>query len=114
MPLYEYVCRSCGEELERLQKISDPPLSDCPACGQPQLVKKVSAAAFRLKGGGWYETDFKQGKRRNVIGDSSSETKKETKSSDGDGAKKGESKAKESSGSSASASKSAGDKAAAG
>jgi len=61
MPFYEYRCESCGHELEKMQKISDPPLTDCPACGQPALKKLISAAGFRLKGGGWYETDFKKG-----------------------------------------------------
>ena len=69
MPIYEYVCRACGEGLERLQRLSDAPLTDCPACGEAQLIKKVSAAAFRLKGGGWYETDFKSGDKRNLAGD---------------------------------------------
>ena len=59
MPIYEYQCQSCGHELEKLQKISDAPLTDCPACDTDQLVKKISAAGFRLKGTGWYETDFK-------------------------------------------------------
>ena len=59
MPIYEYACRSCGHELEELQKISEKPLVKCPSCGNKSLVKKVSAAGFRLKGGGWYETDFK-------------------------------------------------------
>jgi putative FmdB family regulatory protein len=66
MPIYEYRCEACGHELEQMQKISDPPLTECPACGQPQLRKKISAAAFRLKGGGWYETDFKQDKKKNL------------------------------------------------
>jgi len=66
MPIYEYQCQSCGEEIEVLQKLSDSPLVDCPACGQPALRKKVSAAAFRLKGGGWYETDFKTGNKKNL------------------------------------------------
>ncbi|HEX7026373.1 MAG TPA: zinc ribbon domain-containing protein [Gammaproteobacteria bacterium] len=66
MPFYEYQCQACGEHLETLQKISDPPLQDCPACGKPQLKKLVSAAGFRLKGGGWYETDFKSDKKRNL------------------------------------------------
>ncbi len=70
MPIYEYRCRECGHELEALQKLSDDPLTACPACEQPALQKKVSAAGFRLKGGGWYETDFKQGNKRNVAGDS--------------------------------------------
>lgn len=59
MPIYEYQCQDCGHELEKLQKMSDDPIKDCPACGKPQLIKKVSAAGFRLKGTGWYETDFK-------------------------------------------------------
>ena len=71
MPIYEYACRSCGHEFETLQKISEPPLVDCPACGAAELRKKVSAARFRLKGGGWYETDFKSGDKKNVVGDGS-------------------------------------------
>ena len=66
MPIYEYQCEACGHYLETLQKISDPPLTDCHKCGKPALKKLVSAAAFRLKGGGWYETDFKTGDKRNV------------------------------------------------
>ena len=59
MPIYEYRCTACGHELEALQKLSDKPLKDCPACGRKQLSKLVSAAGFRLKGSGWYATDFK-------------------------------------------------------
>jgi putative FmdB family regulatory protein len=70
MPIYEYQCQACQEELEVLRKISDEPLVDCPACGKPALKKKVSAAAFRLKGGGWYETDFKTGDKKNLAGGS--------------------------------------------
>ncbi|MEA3242435.1 MAG: zinc ribbon domain-containing protein [Pseudomonadota bacterium] len=66
MPIYEYRCTGCGYEMDKLQKISDAPLTDCPACGRPALQKLVSAAGFRLKGGGWYETDFKSGKKKNV------------------------------------------------
>jgi putative FmdB family regulatory protein len=66
MPIYEYRCAECGHELEKLQKINDAPLVDCPACGKPALHKLVSAAGFRLKGGGWYETDFKSGKKKNI------------------------------------------------
>jgi putative FmdB family regulatory protein len=66
MPIYEYQCEACGHRLEKLQKISDEPLQHCPACGAPKLTKLVSAAAFRLKGAGWYETDFKTGKKKNV------------------------------------------------
>lgn len=66
MPFYEYRCQDCGHELEAMQKMSDQPLTDCPACGKSQLVKLMSAAGFRLKGGGWYETDFKSGSKKNV------------------------------------------------
>jgi len=68
MPIYEYQCRACGRETEALQKLSDEPLVECPHCGEPALKKKVSAAAFRLKGGGWYETDFKTGDKKNLAG----------------------------------------------
>jgi len=67
MPIYEYRCQQCGHELEKIQKMSDAPLSECPSCGQASLKKLVSAAAFRLKGGGWYETDFKSGSRKNLV-----------------------------------------------
>ena len=66
MPIYEYQCTECGHGLEKLQKISDPALTECPACGRTTLQKRVSAAGFRLKGGGWYETDFKAKNQRNV------------------------------------------------
>lgn len=59
MPIYEYRCSDCGHELEAMQKMSDPALTDCPECNQPKLEKLISAAGFQLKGGGWYETDFK-------------------------------------------------------
>ncbi len=59
MPLYEYECGACGHRLEALQKISDDPLVYCPECNEARLKKLISAAAFRLKGTGWYETDFK-------------------------------------------------------
>lgn len=59
MPIYEYQCEACGHQLEKLQKISDPRLTDCPECGEPALKKLISRAGFRLKGSGWYETDFK-------------------------------------------------------
>ncbi len=79
MPIYEYQCQACGHEYEALQKMSDSPLVDCPACAKPELKKKVSAAGFRLKGGGWYETDFKSGNKRNVSSDNKSSTKSDTK-----------------------------------
>jgi len=66
MPIYEYGCTDCGFELEKLQKLNDPPLLDCPACNKAALRKKVSAAGFRLKGSGWYETDFKKGNKKNI------------------------------------------------
>ena len=69
MPIYEYQCSECHYELEALRKISDPPLTECPACGKSALVKKISAVAFRLAGTGWYETDFKKGDKRNLAGD---------------------------------------------
>ncbi|MCG6968687.1 MAG: zinc ribbon domain-containing protein [Gammaproteobacteria bacterium] len=82
MPIYEYECGSCGHRLEAIQKISDEPLKECPSCHKPELKKLISAAAFRLKGGGWYETDFKSGKKKNVVesGKSESGAKKDSKS----------------------------------
>ena len=59
MPIYEYRCSDCGHQLEALQKLSESPLTDCPACGKAGLSKLVSAAGFQLKGSGWYATDFK-------------------------------------------------------
>lgn len=81
MPIYEYQCQSCGHEFEALQKISDPLLTDCPECQKATLKKKVTAAAFRLKGGGWYETDFKKAGQKNVAGEKSSDDK--SKSAEG-------------------------------
>lgn len=63
MPIYEYTCSECGHELEALQKMSDDPLTTCPECAKEALVKQISAAAFQLKGSGWYETDFKNKKK---------------------------------------------------
>jgi putative FmdB family regulatory protein len=81
MPFYEYECRSCGVQTEVLQKISDKPLRKCEACGKSALVKLVSAPIFRLKGGGWYETDFKseQDRKRNLAGDGEEKPKSESK-----------------------------------
>ena len=81
MPIYEYRCGACGHELEVLQKLSEPPLSDCPECHQSALTKLVSAAGFQLKGSGWYATDFKgSGKpaRKNGDGATKSEAKSES------------------------------------
>ncbi|WP_249975636.1 FmdB family zinc ribbon protein [Vreelandella olivaria] len=66
MPIYEYECKACGHRMEKLQKISADPLKDCPACQQEGLERLVSAAGFRLAGGGWYETDFKTGSKKNL------------------------------------------------
>ena len=81
MPFYEYQCSACGEQTEVMQKISDKPLRKCPECGKNTLVKLISAPVFRLKGSGWYETDFKSenDKKRNLAGD---ESAGESKSSD--------------------------------
>lgn len=88
MPIYEYRCQSCGHELEKLQKLSDPPLVDCPDCQKPELKKQISAAGFRLKGSGWYETDFKKDRKRNIAGESDGDKKKD---GSGDSASKKES-----------------------
>ncbi len=72
MPIYEYACKACGYRHEALQKMSDDALTDCPECGKPALKKLVSAAGFRLKGSGWYETDFKGGKKNADKGDTDS------------------------------------------
>jgi len=66
MPIYEYRCNACGHELEKIQRMSDEPLADCPDCGAAELQRLISAAGFRLKGGGWYETDFKKEGKRNL------------------------------------------------
>ena len=71
MPIYEYRCENCGHELEAVQKISDNPLVKCPICDADALKKRISASGFRLKGGGWYETDFKSGNKKNVSGSES-------------------------------------------
>jgi len=71
MPIYEYKCTACDHRLEKLQRMSDDPLKDCPECKQPALTKLVSASGFRLTGTGWYETDFKN-KSSSTKSDSSS------------------------------------------
>jgi putative FmdB family regulatory protein len=93
MPIYEYQCQACQKQIEALQKINDAPLIDCPQCGKPALKKQVSAAAFRLKGGGWYETDFKTGNKKKLVsgGDSAGSDPKASPSSAGE-SKSGESK----------------------
>lgn len=110
MPIYEYECKACRHGFESIQKISEPPLVDCPECGEPKLKKKISAVAFRLKGGGWYETDFKSGDKKNLhgerakpdaSGDAASTAKDASGSGDADGG--GASKAASSNGDSSSA-----------
>ena len=96
MPIYEYQCQDCDKEIEVLQKISDSPLQDCPACGKPSLKKKVSAAAFRLKGGGWYETDFKTGDKKNIAGSSESGKSSSSGESSGSSSDSGGSESKKS------------------
>jgi putative FmdB family regulatory protein len=64
MPIYEYQCKACGHQMEKLQNISDEPLTDCPECNKAELQKMISAAGFRLTGNGWYETDFKSSKKK--------------------------------------------------
>lgn len=81
MPIYEYQCEACGHQLEALQKVADAPLTQCPQCNQAALKKKVSAAAFRLKGSGWYETDFKSKNKKNLASGDSKGGSGETKSS---------------------------------
>jgi putative FmdB family regulatory protein len=76
VPIYEYQCQSCQHELEALQRLADAALVECPACAQATLKKKISAAGFRLKGGGWYETDFKSGSKKNLASDGGSTTAK--------------------------------------
>ena len=95
MPIYEYVCKECGHELEALQKISDAPLLACPACEKDALKKKISAPGFRLSGSGWYETDFKSKNQKNLSkGDSADSASKSDKSNKSDKpAKAGSSKA---------------------
>ena len=90
MPIYEYQCQSCDHELEKLQKISDDMLVDCPECEQPELKRLISAAAFRLKGSGWYETDFKKDNKRNLA-DTSGNDASSKKSSGSDGKVNGKS-----------------------
>ena len=91
MPIYEYRCGSCGHELEVLQKLSEPPLSDCPECHKPALSKLISPVGFQLKGSGWYATDFKgsgkpagKGNGKDGEGTGKSAEKSEAKSESGE------------------------------
>ena len=82
MPIYEYQCDDCNHVLDALQKVNDKPLVDCPECGKKSLRRLISAPNFRLKGEGWYETDFKKENRKNVADkkDDKSEKKEDDKS----------------------------------
>jgi len=88
MPIYEYQCAACGHKEEVLQKLSDPPLVTCPSCHEDAMTKLVSAAGFRLSGTGWYETDFKSDKKKNL-------SKNDADKPKSDSIKKEESKPKE-------------------
>lgn len=92
MPLYDYQCSACGHEMEALQKMSDAPLTHCPACHGETLKKKVTAAAFRLSGSGWYETDFKSDNKKNLAGDKVDKQDSKDKSATGKKADKQDSK----------------------
>ena len=100
MPIYEYHCQECSHTLESLQKMSDDPLTICPQCDKSALKKLISAASFRLKGGGWYETDFKSGNKKNLSSsddsgksaDSGSKSSSESKVSKAPKVSKGSSK----------------------
>lgn len=83
MPIYEYECKACGNAHEALQKMSDQPLVICPVCNEPELMKKISAAGFRLKGAGWYETDFKNSKKKTEDGKAPAPAKSEHKCGSG-------------------------------
>ena len=75
MPIYEYGCKECGFQKDVLQKMSDEPLKTCPECHKDAFTKRISAAGFRLAGSGWYETDFKTGKKKNLVSSGSESTK---------------------------------------
>ena len=74
MPIYAFECAACGHRFDRLQKLSDADPAQCPACGEPQVRRQLTAPQFRLAGGGWYETDFKKDgdKKRNLAGEGGS------------------------------------------
>ncbi|HUG79989.1 MAG TPA: zinc ribbon domain-containing protein [Burkholderiales bacterium] len=81
MPIYEYRCAECGHQEEYLQKVTEPPLTECPSCRKPAFQKQLSAAGFQLKGSGWYATDFKGGAKKPADkgSDAKTESKAETK-----------------------------------
>jgi putative FmdB family regulatory protein len=87
MPIYDYKCSNCGQEHEIIQKFSDKPKTLCSKCGEESLTKLISAPSFRLKGGGWYETDFKTGKKKNLVSNDKESTNKSSQNSGSDSKK---------------------------
>ena len=85
MPIYEYKCSKCEHQFEVIQRFSDNPIQICPECNKKSVQKLVSAPSFRLKGGGWYETDFKTGSKKNIVDtkdEKSKQPKEQTKTTD--------------------------------
>ncbi len=85
MPIYEYKCSKCEHKFEVIQRFSDHPVESCPECNKKAVKKLVSAPSFRLKGGGWYETDFKTGSKKNIVDtkdEKSKQPKEKTKTTD--------------------------------
>ena len=96
MPIYEYKCQNCEHYFEVLQRISEEPLSTCPECKKNALKKLVSAPNFRLKGKGWYETDFKKDNQKNLAGNKEEKQSGKDKKSDEKDSKKDVDKKKKS------------------
>lgn len=89
MPIYAYRCEACGHAKDVLQKISDAPLTTCPACGAEAFTKQVTAAGFQLKGSGWYVTDFRGGSSAKAGAEAAKPADAASKPADGDGSKGG-------------------------
>ena len=87
MPIYDYKCSKCDHQFEVIQKFSDKPLKKCPNCNLNTVSKMVSAPSFRLKGGGWYETDFKTGQKKNLVSNDKESTNKSSQNSGSDSKK---------------------------
>tara|TARA_B100000287_G_C20530292_1_gene740566 strand:- start:770 stop:1060 length:291 start_codon:yes stop_codon:yes gene_type:complete len=95
MPIYEYKCSKCEHKFEVIQRFSDNPIDKCPICNKKAVTKLISAPSFRLKGGGWYETDFKTGSKKNIVGTEDKklkEPKEKTKTTDNSKSKSSENK----------------------
>ena len=112
MPIYEYACRICDHTLDALQKMDEEPLVFCPSCGEAGLKKLISAPRFRLKGEGWYETDFKKDNQRNLLKSDTEPAKgeKADAKSTKDGSSKGDGKSEATTGSKKSSDKKSGGK----